>query len=49
MISYEYFVVSLGFYVYKFLEVWERVRLYVFGGLGDDVKLLEWFEFKLGW
>lgn len=47
--SHEYLVASLGSYVHKSLEAWERVRPYVFGGLGDDVKPSEWPELKPGW
>lgn len=42
-------VSRLGYYSAKSLEVLEKVRLYAFSGLGDDVKQSEWPELRPGW
>lgn len=40
---------TLGYYAQKSLEVLEKVRLYAFSGLGDDVNQQEWPELRPGW
>ncbi|KAG0589973.1 hypothetical protein KC19_1G060700 [Ceratodon purpureus] len=42
-------VSGLGYYSARSLELVEKVRLYAFSGLGDDVKPSQWPELRPGW
>ena len=44
-----YFVSRLENYLVKFVEVLDKVRLYTFYGLEDDIKHLEWLELHSEW
>ena len=47
--SQHYPVSRLGNYSAKSIEVLEKVKLYAFCGLGDDIKQSEWPELRPGW